>query len=154
MTERQAALVRRMMFVVVDAGRGLSGNWANRLEGPNGVELVSAAADTGIDASVRSSFTAFNGLISEWTGRVRHWRCGLSEADRARLALSTAWKCNDVNMFVERVSFERLGPARASVLDAIATRLVLPSDQVDLLIESGAEALRSSPQFQLFRRGL
>jgi NTE family protein len=59
-----------------------------------------------------------------------------------------------VNMFVDRVSFERLRPARASVLDAIATRLVLPSDQVDLLIESGAEALRSSPQFQLFRRGL
>jgi NTE family protein len=154
MTERQAAHVRRMMFVVVDAGRGLSGNWANRLEGPNGVELVSAAADTAIDASVRSSFTAFSGLISEWTARVQHWRCGLSEADLARLALPVAWKCNDVNMFVDRVSFERLGPARASVLDAIATRLVLPSDQVDLLIESGAEALRSSPQFQLFRRGL
>jgi hypothetical protein len=69
-----------------------AGNWANRLEGPNGVELVSAAADTAIDASVRSSFTAFSGLISEWTGLVRHWRCGLSEADRARLALPAAWK--------------------------------------------------------------
>jgi NTE family protein len=87
MTERQAAHVRRMMFVVVDAGRGLSGNWANRLDGPTGVELVSAAADTAIDASVRSSFTAFSGLINEWTARVRHWRCSLSEADRARLAL-------------------------------------------------------------------
>jgi hypothetical protein len=51
MSEQQAARVRRMMFVVVDAGRGLSGNWTNSLEGPNGVELVSAAADTAIDAS-------------------------------------------------------------------------------------------------------
>jgi hypothetical protein len=67
-----------MMFVVVDAGRGLSGNWANRLNGPSGVELVSAAADTAADASVRSSFTAFGALINEWTVRVRHRRCGLA----------------------------------------------------------------------------
>jgi NTE family protein len=116
-----------MMFVVVDAGRGLSGDWANRLEGPNGLELLSAAAGTAIDASVRSSFTAFSVLINDWTVRVQHWRCGLSEADRARLALPTALKCNDVNTFVDRVSFGRLGQARAAILDAIATRLVLPS---------------------------
>ena len=68
MTERQAVRVRRMMFLVVDAGRGLSGNWANSLEGPNGTELVAAAADTAIDASVRSSYAAFSALVAEWTG--------------------------------------------------------------------------------------
>jgi NTE family protein len=154
MTERQAVRVRRLMFVVVDAGRGLSGNWANSLEGPMGTELVAAAADTAIDASVRLSYAAFSKLINDWTAKVRRWRCGLSASDRARLALSAGWKCNDLNTFIDRVSFDRLGPARAGVLDAIATRLVLPPDEVDKLIESGAEALRGSARYQEFRRGL
>jgi NTE family protein len=154
MTERQAARMRRIMFVVVDAGRGLSGNWINSLEGPIGVDLVSAAADTAIDASVRSSYAAFSTLATDWAAKVRRWRCGLSAADRARLGLSLAWKCNDLNTFIDRVSFERLGPARSAALNAVATRLVLPPDQVDLLIESGAEALRGSAPYQAFRRGL
>jgi NTE family protein len=154
MSERQAARVRRMMFVVVDAGRGLSGNWTNSLEGPNGIELVSAAADTAIDASVRSSFSAFSALINDWSGKVRRWRCTLSASERARLGLPSNWRCDDLNVYVDRVSFDRMGPDRAAALDTIATRLALPADQVDLLIESGAEALRRSAPYQLFRRGL
>jgi NTE family protein len=154
MTEKQAVRVRRIMFLVVDAGRGLSGNWINSLEGPNGTELVSAAADTAIDASVRSSYTAFSALLTEWTAKVRSWRCGLSPADRARLGVPADWKCNDLQTFVERVSFERLEPARAAVLEAVPTRLTLPADQVDLLIEGGAGALRNSKTYQSFRSGL
>ncbi|MFX8481491.1 hypothetical protein ABTL74_19255, partial [Acinetobacter baumannii] len=43
--ERQAAKLKRILFLVVDAGRGVSGDFVQTLEGPNGVELVSAAAD-------------------------------------------------------------------------------------------------------------
>jgi len=46
-----------------------------------------------------------------------------------------------------------LSPEPAT-LEAIATRLMLPADKVDLLIESGAEALRRSSQYQAFVRGL
>jgi NTE family protein len=154
MSERQAARMRRMMFVVVDAGRGLSGDWANSLEGPNGTELVSAAADTAIDASVRSSYAAFSALVSDWTARVRRWRCAMSATDRSRLGLPVGWKCSDLYTFIDRVSFDRLGPMRSGALNAIATRLSLPSDQVDLLIEGGGEALRGSAPYQAFRRGL
>jgi NTE family protein len=154
MPERQAAHVRRMMFVMVDAGRGLSGNWENSLEGPNGAELVAAAADTAIDASVRSSYATFSALINQWAAKVRRWRCGLSAADRLRLGLPPGWKCNDLSTFIDRISFDRLGPTRSRILDAIATRLVLPPDQVDVLIEGGADALRGSAQYQAFRRGL
>jgi NTE family protein len=154
MTEKQAVRVRRLLFLVVDAGRGLSGNWANSLEGPNGTELVSAAADTAIDASVRSSYAAFSALVTEWAAKVRHWRCGLSASDRTRLGLAADWKCDDLNTFIDRVSFDRLGPARAAVLDAVATRLTLPADQVEMLIEGGGAALRSSKTFQAFRSGL
>jgi predicted acylesterase/phospholipase RssA len=154
MTEKQAVRVRRILFLVVDAGRGLSGNWANSLEGPSGAELVAAAADTAIDASVRSSYAAFSTLLAEWSAKVRRWRCALSPADRARLGVPAGWKCDDLNTFVERVSFERLGPARAAALEAVATRLTLPADQVDLLIEGGALALRNSKTYQLFRSGI
>ncbi len=154
MTERQAARVRRIMFLVVDAGRGPSGDWANRLEGPSGPELVAAAADTAIDASVRSSYAAFSALVNDWTVKVRRWRCGLSGADRARLGLPAGWKCNDVSAFVDRIGFDRLGTARAGILEAVPTRLTLPAEQVDLLIQGGADALRSSQSFQSFRRGL
>jgi len=44
-----------------------------------------------------------------------------------------------------------MGPYRAAALDGIATRRVRPVAQVDLLIESGAEALRRSAPYQLFQ---
>ena len=142
------------MFLVVDAGRGPSGDWAHRLEGPSGVDLVAAAADTAIDASVRSSYAAFSGLINDWTLKVRRWRCGLSAADRARLGLPAGWKCNDVVTFVDRIGFDRLGAPRSGMLEAIPTRLALPPQQVDMLIDGGADALRQSTAFQSFRQGL
>jgi NTE family protein len=153
MTERQAVKVRRMMLLVVDAGRGVSGDFAQRLEGPSGVELVSAAADTAIDASVRSSYAAFSTLAADWVAKLKRWRCGLSAADRARLGVGADWRCGDVGFFIDRVNFDELGPARSATLNAIPTRFSLPADQVDLLIESGAEALRLSKSYQAFRRG-
>jgi predicted acylesterase/phospholipase RssA len=154
MTERQAVKVRRMMFLVVDAGRGISGDFAQRIEGPSGVELVSAAADTAIDASVRSSYAAFSALASDWSAKVKRWRCGLSTAERVRLGAGKNWRCDDVSFFIDRVSFDQLGPARAGILNAIPTRFNLPAEQVDLLIESGADALRQNRSYQAFRRGL
>ncbi|MFO1109304.1 MAG: patatin-like phospholipase family protein [Bradyrhizobium sp.] len=154
MTERQAVKIRRIMFLVVDAGRGISGDFAQRIEGPSGVELVSAAADTAIDASVRSSYAAFSTLVADWTNKIKRWRCGLSAAERLQLGVGPNWRCGDVNLFIERVNFEQLGPARASILNAVPTRFVLPSEQIDLLIEGGADALRRSRSYQAFRRGL
>jgi NTE family protein len=154
LTERQAVKVRRMMFLVVDAGRGISGYFAQRLEGPSGAELVAAAADTAIDASVRSSYTAFSALASDWAAKIKRWRCGLSAADRARLGVGVNWRCGDVSFFIDRVNFDELGPARSAILNAIPTRFTLPADQVDLLIQGGADALRQSRSYQAFRRGL
>ena len=154
MTDRQAVKVRRMMFVIVDAGRGISGDFAQRVEGTSGVELVSAAADTAIDASVRSSYAAFSTLVNEWTSRVKRWRCGLSAAERSRLGAGPGWRCGDVSVFIDRIGFERLGPARAGILNAIPTRFSLPAEHIDLLIEGGADALRGSGPYQAFRRRL
>lgn len=154
MTEQQAVKVRRIMILVVDAGRGTSGDFAQHIEGPSGVELVSAAASTAIDASVRLSYAAFSSQLTEWSAKVKRWRCGLSASERARLGAGRNWRCDDVTFFIDRLSFDQLGPARAAILNTIPTRFVLPAEQVDLLIEAGADALRTSRSYSAFRKGL
>lgn len=154
LSERQAAKLKRILFLVVDAGRGVSGDFVQTLEGPSGVELVSAAADTAIDSSVRSSYAAFTALANDWSGKLKRWRCGLSAADRSRLGVGANWKCGDVAIYVERIGFDRLGQERAGMLNAIPTRFSLPPEQVDQLITGGSDALRASKAYQQFRRGL
>jgi NTE family protein len=152
MTEEEAVKAKRIVFLMVDAGRGVSGNFAQTLEGPAGAELVAAAADTAIDASVRSSYAAFTAILNDWVGKIKRWRCGLSAAERVRLGAGANWRCGDIRVFVDRISFDQLGPARAGILNAVPTRFSLPAEQVDLLIESGAEALRQNPTYQAFLR--
>lgn len=154
MLPQQAVRIRRLFFLIVDSGRGPSGNWSQQLPGPNGVELVMATADTATEASTRASFTAFVALMNEWVGKVRRWRCGLSAAERQRLGVGANWNCNDVNVFVERVGFDQFDRTRAAALDAIPTRFQLPQESVDLLIEAGGEAVRNNSIYQAFRRGL
>lgn len=154
MTERQAVRVKRIMFVVADAGRGVSGDFVQTVEGPTGTQLVSAVADTAIDSSTRLSYAAFSALLTDWVARVKSWRCGLSAANRAKLAVSEGWRCNDLSLYIDLISFGQLREPRTSQLNAIPTRFSLPAQDIDLLVTSGAEALRRSSTFQAFRRGL
>jgi NTE family protein len=154
LSPQQAVRLRRGLFLVVDAKTGVAGNWINSVEGPSGVELVKAAADTAIDASVNTSFTAFNGTMGDWQTSLIKWRCGLSAAERARYGARPGWNCRDLKFFVGRLGFDQLDPARTAVLDAIPTRFRLPAEQVDDVIAAGRDALRSSPTFQAFARDL
>jgi NTE family protein len=154
LTPQHAARIRRVFFLIVDSGRGPSGDWSQRLEGPTGVELVMASADTATEASTRASYTAFVSLMNDWVGKVRRWRCGLSAAERQRLGVGANWRCNDVNVFIERIGFDQFDRSRAAALDAIPTRFQLPQESVDLLIEAGGEAVRNNPIFKSFLRGL
>jgi NTE family protein len=78
------------------------------------------------------------------------WRCGLSEAERARLGAPTGWNCRDVKFFIGRISFEQLGRERAAALNAVETRFKLPPEQVEMLIAAGRDALRNNPTFRDF----
>ncbi|MGL5168718.1 MAG: patatin-like phospholipase family protein [Afipia sp.] len=154
LSPRQAVKLRRGMFLVVDAKTGLSGNWINTVEGPTGAELVKAAADTAIDASVAGSFTAFSATMTDWQGALVRWRCGLSAADRAKYGAGPGWNCRDLKFYVGRVGFDQLDQARASELEVIPTRFHLPPEQVDSVIAAGRDALRASPTFRSFAAGL
>jgi NTE family protein len=150
LSPQQAVKLRRGLFLVVDAKTGVSGNWINSVEGPTGVELVRAAADTAIDASVNTSFTAFDRTMGDWQGSLIKWRCGLSAADRVKLGARPGWNCHDLKFFVGRVGFDQLDPARAAELEAVPTRFRLPPEQVDSVIAAGRDALRSNPAFRAF----
>ena len=76
--------LKRSIVILVDAGRAPSGDWVQKVEGPSGMELVKAASDTAVQASVRSSYTAFERMMADWQRQVIAWRCGLSPELRKR----------------------------------------------------------------------
>ncbi|MDQ8726240.1 patatin-like phospholipase family protein [Bradyrhizobium sp. LHD-71] len=154
LTPSQAVKLRRAMFLIVDAKAGLAGNWVNTVEGPSGVELIKAAIDTTMDASLGASYTAFDRTMSEWQAAMVQWRCGLSAADRARYGAPPGWNCRDLKFFIGRLGFDQLDPARAAQLEAIPTRFRLPPEQVDAAIAAGRDALRASPVLRGFIAGL
>jgi NTE family protein len=154
LTPKAAVMLRRAIIIIVDAGRGPSGDWAQTVEGPGGPELMMAAADTAIDASVRASFTAFNSIMVEWQGALVRWRCALSMPQRAKLGAAPDWDCRDLRFYVNRIGFDQLGPERAAALNAVPTRFTLPPEQVDALITAGSDALRENALFREFLASL
>jgi NTE family protein len=154
LTQQEAVKLRRAIIIIVDAGRGPSGDWAHTIEGPGGTELMLAAADTAIDASVRASFTAFKSVMEEWQGALVRWRCALSLAERVKLGLPAHWNCRDLQFHVSRVGFDQLDPERAALLSQVPSRFALPPEQVDALITAGGDALRKNALFRDFLAGL
>ena len=150
LTRQQAVKLRRVLFLVVDAGRGPSGEWTQTVAGPTGPELVMAAADTAIDSSVRASFTAFERTMFEWQQDLVKWRCGLPAAERQRLGAASGWNCRDLKFFIGRVNFDQLGPERATRLNAVETRFKLPAETVDTLISAGRDAMQANATYRAF----
>ena len=147
---REAVKLRRLLFLVVDSGRGPSGTWAQTVAGPAGVDLINATSDTAMTSSAIGSYTSFDSTMDEWRQRLVAWRCHLSEAERGRLGVAPGWNCKDVKFFVGRISFDQLGPDRSAALNAVETRLKLPPDQVDMLIDAGRDALKANKVFREF----
>ena len=150
LTAQQAVKICRVLFLVVDAGRGPSGEWAQSPEGPTALEIVRAAADTAIDLSARSSFTAFDQTMIEWRDALVRWRCSLPSAERQSYGVAARSGCHDLRFFVGRINFEQLGAQRAVELNSIPTRFTLSQQQVEKLIVAGQDALRGNAMFHAF----
>jgi len=142
--------LRRLLFLVVDAGRAPSGSWSQTVEGPTGVTLVTAASDTATESGAVGSYSAFQNTMDEWQDTLINWRCRLSPAERRRYGAPPGWNCRDVKFFVGRVAFDQLDPQRAAALNAVETRFMLPPEQVDLLIDAGRDALKNNTTFHAF----
>jgi NTE family protein len=150
----EAVKLRRLLVLVVDAGRAPSGEWAQTVAGPAGVELITAASNTATESGAVGSYAAFGDTMDRWKRALINWRCQLSPSDRARYHAPPGWNCRDVELFMGRVAFEQLGPERAAALDAVETRFKLPPDQVDMLITAGRDALGTSNVFHAFLKSL
>jgi NTE family protein len=150
----EAVKLRRLLVLVVDAGRGPSGEWAQTVAGPAGVQLITAASDTATESGAVGSYSAFQDTMDEWKKTLINWRCRLSAADRAKFHAPPGWNCRDIEFFMGRVAFEQLGPERAAALNAVETRFTLPPDQIDMIITAGHDALNTSNAFHAFLKSL
>jgi hypothetical protein len=95
---------------VVDSGRDPSGEWAQTVPGPSGIDLIMATSDTATESGAIGSYSAFDATMSDWRKTLVSWRCGLSEADRHRFGAPPGWNCRDLEFFISRISFDQLGP--------------------------------------------
>jgi NTE family protein len=149
--EDDVVRLRRMLFLIVDAGRPPAGDWALRRDGPSGVDVGVASADAAIDSATRLSAAAFRTMTSQWRENIVRHRCGLSDAQvRRHVPAGQAWRCDDVTFFVGTVSAESLGPERAARMRDMPTRLSLPRADVDAAINAGRDAALANPALRAY----
>lgn len=149
--ESDAVRLRRMLFVVVDAGQGPRGKWGHEVSGPSGVDLASAAVDTAIESTMRMSYANFAAMMRDWQQLIVAYRCALPpERQAAAQAADAQWRCDDVQFSLTQINFDDLGPEAESKLSAIPTRLKLSKDEVDLLIAEGRRAVGTDPTVRRF----
>ena len=145
LTARGAVRLRRLTFLVVNAERYPSGDWALTPEGPNGADTLSATMDGAININKRRAYDAFRDTIAAWERDVRRYRCSLAKAEAARLAAGLKnWNCRNVQFAVDMISFADLDAGLGARLAAAPTRVSLPGDLIDALIEGGKAAVKSN----------
>ncbi|ANH70889.1 hypothetical protein ABE85_24300 [Mitsuaria sp. 7] len=153
MTARDAVRVRKLLFLVVDAGRGPSGSWNRRLDGPDGIDSAMAATDAAIDAAARLAADSFQAAMQRWRDALVRHRCTLSASDIDALGgVPAGWRCDDVEILVELLGFQNAEPATAARARAIETRLTLPRQEIDVAVDAGRQAVRRSAVIRAFAR--
>lgn len=145
LSARDAVHMKRMLFLVIDAGRGPRGDWALSPLGPSGLDMALAATDTAIDAASRASYDTFKAMMRQWQQSLVEFRCEQSAATLQRMGVNAkGWDCRDVMFEVGYVSFADLPAERNVRLDAIPTRLTLPAKDIDDAITAGLDATQSN----------
>jgi NTE family protein len=151
--EQDAATMRRMLFIVVDAGQGPSADWSKDVTCPSGVDIAGGAVDTAIESTTRMSYSSFLPMMRNWERDIVTYRCSLpAERKAALVAHNPDWRCEDIKFVVTQVSFGDLPEADETALNAIPTRLKLPPEQIDQLIDAGRRALKADATVQSFSR--
>lgn len=151
LTEADAVRVRQLLFLVVDAGRPPSGDWALQAAGPSGIDIGLAAADAAIDSATRLSLAAFREALTDWRDSVVAFRCALPiERVRRHLPAERPWRCDDVHFELDVIGFDLLDPERARRLRIMPTKLALERDEIDLAVQAGHEATWKSAVLQRY----
>lgn len=151
MTEGQAVRLRRLLFVVVDAGRPPGGDMAKEV-GTDASDLIQAVADTAVDANMRNTYDAFATALKTWNKDLLDWRCKLpAERAQALLGPGRKWNCKDLSFHVVKVTFDQMpNEALRAELEKIPTRFKIEEKNVKLLLDSAGAILRRNSAFQRF----
>ena len=151
MSEREAVKMKRLLFVVVDAGRPPGGDWAKNVK-TNATDLIQAVADTAVDANVRNTYDTFAAQLRNWNRDLVEWRCKLPpERVRELTGTDSPWNCRDVSFHVVKVTFDQMpDPTVRAKLESIPTRFKIEKQNVDLLLDSAGAILRRNSSFQRF----
>jgi predicted acylesterase/phospholipase RssA len=155
LTAEEAVKLKRMLFLVANAGVDKDYDWTKKVEGPGGVNLAISIATSAMAAASRSGYDSMRGELRLWESELIEWRCALPLSEVRRLRGSAAgWDCKDVKLFVGEASFASLPTDQRDKLDAVPTRLKLPVAQVDMVIAAGRAATRATPEFNGFLASL
>jgi hypothetical protein len=148
LTAREAVRLKRVIYLVADAGRAPDVTWGSTVQGPGVVDLVMAVTDTAIQNSVSAGFDAFRLTMQKWQDDLIEYRCSLKSEEVRRMRGSlTGWNCRDLKFFITDIGFDGVDAGQRARLEKVPTRLKLPPDQVDLTIAAGQESLRSNPTY-------
>ena len=155
LTAEEAVKLKRMLFLVANAGVDKDYDWTQKVAGPGGVNLAMSIATSAMSAASRSGYDSMRGELRLWETELIEWRCALPLSEVRKLRGTTeGWDCKDVKLFVGEASFASLPSALRDQLDAVPTRLKLPEAQVDMVIEAGRQATRATPEFNGFLASL
>ena len=111
--------------------------------GPSGAETAGALFGIAIESPNRSAYDSFRLLMADWERALRAHRCGLSndEVLRQRGSLD-GWTCNDIHIAVDMLSFADFDEAVRARLSIAPTRVTLPRETIDALIEAGQTGIQ------------
>jgi NTE family protein len=151
LTAEQAVKLKRMLFLVANAGVDRDYDWTQKLAGPAGVNLALSITTSAMAAASRSGYDSMRGELRLWELELIDWRCALPLSEVRRLrGTAEGWDCKDVKLFVGEASFANLPVEMRDRLDKVPTRLKLATGDVDLVIEAGRLATRLTPEFNGF----
>lgn len=150
LTEREAVKMKRLLFVVVDAGRPPNGEWAKNVS-TNASDVIQAVADTAVDTNMRSTYDTFSVQLRNWNRELIDWRCKLPQDHVRELVGDKPWNCRDVSFHVVKVTFDQMPDQKVRAeLEHIPTRFKISQESVDLLLDSAGAILRRNSAFQRF----
>lgn len=155
LTAEEAVGLKRMLFLVANAGVESEYDWTQKVAGPGGVNLAVSIANSAMSAASRSGYDSMRGELRLWEMELIEWRCALPLDEVRRLRGHTrGWDCKDVKLFVGEASFASLPPDLRDEMNLVPTRLKLAGDQVDRVIAAGRLAVRATPEFNGFLASL
>ncbi|MFC3084741.1 patatin-like phospholipase family protein [Tabrizicola soli] len=155
LTAEEAVKLKRMLFLVANAGVESDYGWTQKVAGPGGVNLAMSIASSAMSAASRSGYDSMRGELRLWEMELIEWRCALPLAEVRRLRGDTGgWDCRDVKLFVGEASFASLPSDLRDEMNRVPTRLKLEGDQIDKVIAAGRMAVRATPEFNGFLASL